>query len=1267
MRIVIDLQGAQTESRFRGIGRYSLSLARAVARNRGDRDVLVVLNGLFPETIAPIRDAFDGLLPRDRLRVWFAPGPVRDSDSRNGWRREVAERVRESFIASLKPDAVLVTSLFEGYLDDAVTSIGVFDRSAPTVSVLYDLIPLLNPSEYLDGDPLYRDFYLRKIESLKRSAGWLGISRFATEEGRQALSLPGDATFDISTACGPEFARVDVSPAQEAELRARFGIPRRFVMYSGGADKRKNLQRLIRGYSQLSPDLRATHQLVLAGKIAAGELAQLKSVAAKAGLAEGEVVATGYVTDDELRALYNLCELFVFPSWHEGFGLPALEAMSCGAPVIGANAASIPEVIARPDALFDPYSEAAICEKIQQVLTSKTQREELAEWGLVQCRQFSWDLTASRALGAIERIVAQHVAERVDRAEGRPRLAYVSPLPPERTGIADYSSGLLPALARHYEIDVVVAQPVVDDEWVRGNCPIRTPQWLIDNADRYDRVLYHFGNSPFHRHMFDLIDRVPGAVVLHDFFLSSFSRYMERVEGVEGYWTRELYRSHGYRAVLDRFRSDDEEAIVARYPCNFGALESAEGVIVHSEYARNLAVDCYGVEIELDWAVVPLPRGTAVPATRTGLRSRFGIPDSGFVVASFGIVAPTKRTLELLRAWLKSDLSEREDGYLVFVGENDGGAYGARLLDEARKSRAADRIRVTGWVSGEDFHDWLRSVDVAVQLRASSRGETSAAALDCMSHGIPTIVNANGSMAELDATAVVMLDDDFSESDLVKALEALLKHPATRSEIGERAQEVIRTRHAPDACAELYRAAIEKFYRHGAAKRARLIREITRLPGAPSGDAAFKALASAIAVDLPDRKPARTLYLDVTATASTKLRTGIERVARSFVEELVKDPPAGYRVEPVLLAKGAGGWRYRFARGFTLDLIGCPADWADDEIIEPRSGDLLVGLDMSGSALVEAAREGVYRHLRNLGVELNFLVFDLLPMKCPQHFPQGASEGFEDWLDALCRISDRLVCISRAVADELSEWVAGRNLAREAPPEVRWIHLGADFHAPARDGGLSSSEDEALAATSRMPTLLMVGTIEPRKGHLQVLAAFEHLWSAGVDLGLLIVGAEGWRHLPDEQRRTIPAIASKLRSHPESGKRLFWLEGASDACLERAYASAQALIAASEGEGFGLPLIEAAQRGLPIIARDLPVFREVAGEHAYYFTGEMGEGLAEAIRRWLQLRACNMHPVPAGMLWLSWRESARSLIAELVEEPFGGRRICKERGSVSGA
>ena len=167
------------------------------------------------------------------------------------------------------------------------------------------------------------------------------------------------------------------------------------------------------------------------------------------------------------------------------------------------------------------------------------------------------------------------------------------------------------------------------------------------------------------------------------------------------------------------------------------------------------------------------------------------------------------------------------------------------------------------------------------------------------------------------------------------------------------------------------------------------------------------------------------------------------------------------------------------------------------------------------------------------------------------------------------------------------------------------------------------------------PSILMVGTIEPRKAHAQALAAFERLWAEGTAVNLVIVGKQGWM---------VEALVERLRNHPEKGRRLFWIEGANDALLLRIYAAATALLAASEGEGFGLPLIEAAQHGLPIIARDLDVFKEVAGEHAFYFNGGVHE-LAARLNEWLSLHAQQKQPLSAKMPWLTWRESAKQLIA----------------------
>ena len=403
MRIVIDLQGAQTESRFRGIGRYTLSFAQGVVRNRGEHEIILALSGLFPETIKPIRAAFDGLLPQENIRVWHAPGPLLEQCPDNESRREVAELLREAFLACLQPDVIHISSLFEGYVDDAVTSIGRFDRETPVSVSLYDLIPLLNPDQYLKPNPCYQQYYRRKINHLRHAACWLAISEFARQEGAAYLDVPEDWLVNVSTAIEPHFQPLVVDADIARQFHHKFDLVRPFVLYSGGSDERKNLPRLIQAYAALPSALRQSHQLLFAGKMAKGDIAQFRQVASESGLDPDELGFTGYVSEEELVLFYNLCALFVFPSWHEGFGLPALEAMACGAPVIGANTSSLPEVIGFEEALFDPMDVNSISTKMQRALTNASFQNRLREHGLQRAKLFSWDETAKRAIETWER------------------------------------------------------------------------------------------------------------------------------------------------------------------------------------------------------------------------------------------------------------------------------------------------------------------------------------------------------------------------------------------------------------------------------------------------------------------------------------------------------------------------------------------------------------------------------------------------------------------------------------------------------------------------------------------------------------------------------------------------------------------------------------------------------------------------------------------------------------------------------------------------
>jgi glycosyltransferase involved in cell wall biosynthesis len=165
----------------------------------------------------------------------------------------------------------------------------------------------------------------------------------------------------------------------------------------------------------------------------------------------------------------------------------------------------------------------------------------------------------------------------------------------------------------------------------------------------------------------------------------------------------------------------------------------------------------------------------------------------------------------------------------------------------------------------------------------------------------------------------------------------------------------------------------------------------------------------------------------------------------------------------------------------------------------------------------------------------------------------------------------------------------------------------------------------------------MVGTIEPRKGHKQALDAFEKLWGNDQAVNLIIAGKQGW--MSEE-------IAKKIKQHPQINKKLFWFNSASDETLLRLYDLADGVLIASEAEGFGLPLVEAAQHNCPILARDIPVFREIAGEHARYFPDDTTrDTLATALDQWLTELANHTAPRSSDMPYLTWAESTQQLLS----------------------
>ena len=582
-------------------------------------------------------------------------------------------------------------------------------------------------------------------------------------------------------------------------------------MYSGGADERKNLPALIKALSELPGTLRETYDFVLAGKLSQFDIDNLNHYARKYKLEHMSMVMTGYVSDEELVRLYNICSLFVFPSWHEGFGLPALEALACGAVVIGADNTSLPEVIGIEEALFDPYSVADIREKITHVLTNQALYSSLKEKGLARAQIFSWKNSAKVALTAIEEVVRKRPKCSLINADSpRKKLAFFTPLSPARSGISLYSEELLPALSKFYDIDVVIDENQSDINENSLYSVIKVNEFL-NAAECYERIIYQMGNSMFHDYMHEILEIYPGIVCLHDFYLSNYFRYKETLAGHERHWSDQLLSSHGYKSIIHRAEVCDDDRIMYHYPSNFNVLSNAIAIIVHSDYSRKLAKQWYYNSRELDWERIPLLRANPHPLDKNQVRNELNILNNTILICSFGMLDSSKLNHKLIEALGALPKKSKDKIKMVFVGEL-GGDYKITIESLIKTHQLEDVIEITGWASDALYRQYLAAADIGVQLRCLSRGETSAAVLDCMNYGLATIVNANGSMAELPDDKVIKLDDDFLISDLIESIDKLCNDKEYRSALGKGARLYVASEHSPEVCAESCFNHIEAAY-----------------------------------------------------------------------------------------------------------------------------------------------------------------------------------------------------------------------------------------------------------------------------------------------------------------------------------------------------------------------------------------------------------------------------------------------------------------------
>lgn len=403
MRLVFDLFAAQSPgSAQRGIGRFSLSLARAMADRRGSHELHLLLSAAYPNALERIREEFLEVLPERWIHVWQPVGL--DSANPDSWHysQGASQLIREAVLHRLDPDWVLTGSVFESWRFPGVGSIGRLASGPRTAALFYDLIPYERRTILLRRES-GRDYYRNRLRQLQRADLLLAISEFTKREAVELLGTSEGSVVVIPGDAAPCF-QPPASPEEKVDpyLAEKYGIPAGFLLATSGVYEHKNAPGLFRAFARLPSRIRRRHRLVLVCALNERTRTTWCELARSLGLQEDEFFLTGYVPDEDLVRFYAQCRLFVVPSFLEGFGLPVLEAMRCGAPVIGSFTGSLPEVIGWSGALLDPYNEEEMRDRILQGLTDEAYREKLREVGREQAMKFCWKKSADAAWRAME-------------------------------------------------------------------------------------------------------------------------------------------------------------------------------------------------------------------------------------------------------------------------------------------------------------------------------------------------------------------------------------------------------------------------------------------------------------------------------------------------------------------------------------------------------------------------------------------------------------------------------------------------------------------------------------------------------------------------------------------------------------------------------------------------------------------------------------------------------------------------------------------------
>ena len=1164
MRILADIRPLQDPSYAgRGIGSHAAFLLRWL-HGRPIADGGIV--GLIDPRLGPLSTAHAALC--DEIRPAF-----------------VCDRIDEpSLFLSLSP-----------LTHDVLLPARLFDRPhILPIAAVYDFIPLEFPDRYLAGsDPLFS--YAASFKWLEAYHAFLPISEHCGTEVVRRLGITPDRVSVTGVALRDAFTRL-LEGGASAPVRPA-GAADETILFIGGGDPRKNLETVVAAHAAVVAAGRANLQLVVGGGYPPDWQARVRQESHHRCGSAADIHFLGHISDEELAAWHAHAQATVTASFAEGFSMPVIESIASGGVAVVSDIPVHRELVACPEAIFAPADARELATKLEAILGSAALRSQLRDRQRPAAERFTPEAVGKRFEEALARHMDSfHAARQRAPRRGRPAIALVTPYPPDRSGVADYSKQCVASLAGFVDVDVYTdaAEPAADPA-VRAFFPISAAAWLRPD---YDAVVAVVGNSHYHTKILDLHRRFGGPCIVHDNRLAELTAWWKGDE-----YVRQLAeRSLGRAVSANEVRSWLENPGLLPTLFYDEMLENAEPLFVHSLGIQSHARRLYGVDaVHLPFCVYRDFRVEDMSAdAKQAARDALGIPPGHLVVITLGIVDAVKSPATCVEAIAR--LAEQGPvAHLYFVGEC-GPAVRDSLLSLANSRGIADRLHFSDdWISEHDYRRFIVAADAGIQLRAHFYGGISGALTDCVAAGLPTVANEDLAAAIGAPAYVERVADRPSVSHVANALAVSLERGRERQ-----AHEAERLAFAREHSFDAYARGL-----------------LTRVLG-PAGQWASAAQPPAAVPATP--RAIRRMLVDATYTSRSPSASGVHRVVTRTWQEIERlASQQGFEAVQVVAREG------RIVVAGTNE----PLEVDDHDVL------LLPDAYWACSEVWPAVERA-----RAAGAATVAVVYDLIPMQHPEIYgPEGAAM-FRRYLSAIIAHSDIVVTISESVARDLAAVMPSFRFPRRPPPIVPW-RLGCDL--PATHGAVR--QDVCRLFEGRIPEspYLTVGAIEPRKNHGFILDAFQQLWEdpATAHVRLAIAGRPGFKS---------ETTLRRIKSDPRYGTQLFLLSDLSDAEIAHAYQHARAVVFASIAEGFGLPIVEALRHGQNVIASDLPIHREVGGDACDFFALAAPDRLAEVIadhERRHHARAVTPRQGPEPTTW----EDATSRLLVAIGETLGCRPL----------